>query len=114
MDDGWFRWIVGGISATFAATLGWLGSTLLHQHREHVENMAALDKRLALLEGRPYVDPIEYTRAITKVNESMITLSAKIAEMIATNQAAHAEVRNAMAQLTNQYEALRRDLLTEA
>ena len=99
MEWDWFRWVIGGLVVAYGTMLGWI-VTLIIDNRKF---MALLDKRLAVIESRPHVNPVEYVRAITEVTGSLAALTTQLTQNAGTREEQFNELRR-------QHEELRKEL----
>lgn len=105
----WFRWVAGITIGVLTAAVGW-GAAMVNGNRNKITD---LEKRMAVLEARPHVDPIHYTEAITKMSGVLATLTDKIAENIQVRQEQYVEMRQVHSEFKEQLE-LFHDELDEA
>ena len=82
MDD-WFRFVVGTVVAGLTALAGWFAHVLFTYN----DKIGKLEVRVAVLETRPHVDPLDYVKAVTE-------MSAAIANLTQTIVALRAEIQN--------------------
>lgn len=67
---GMFDWIIGGLTTVITGALTWV-----------FHHVIVIDKRLSVLEARPVVDPIEYTKAITMMAGAVTELTKAITDL---------------------------------
>lgn len=105
MED-WFRWILGILNGVYLIVLGWLVNWIATNQRDTRD----IDKRLTVLESRPQVDPLAYTKAITEMSGAIATLTAKVAENIQARQDQYDNLMSTVRTLQHQLEAITQDL----
>lgn len=105
MED-WFRWILGILNGVYLIVLGWLVNWIATNQRDTRD----IDKRLTVMESRPQVDPLAYTKAITEMSGAIATLTAKVAENIQARQDQYYNLMSTVRTLQHQLEAITQDL----
>lgn len=86
----------------YTGVAGWV-FTLIIDNRKF---MALLDKRIAIIENRPQVDPIVYTKSITEVTSALATLTARITEISQALQEQHRQLLKEVEQIRKDLDAL--------
>lgn len=66
----WLEIVLGVILGMVSAVTGWV-----------LTHVIQIDKRLAVLEAKPTVDPIEYTKAVTQMAAAVTELTKAIADL---------------------------------
>ena len=97
--DEWLRWGAGIVAGAALALSGWL-LKLAHD----------LDKRVTVLEQRPHIDPVEYTRAVTELTVAMANLTTQLAENNLARREQYIELRDGHEKLWNKLDEIERDL----
>lgn len=72
----WFRWVVGGLFALCSGVIAWLTGLVLGSDR----HISTLETRIAVLEARPHVDPIEHAKVMTRLTEAITNLTLQVLE----------------------------------
>ena len=75
LDQDWFRFIFGTVTAALTGAAGWFGHLFMHQSKE----LHDLKTRVSVLENKPSVDPLDYVKAITEMSSAIAGLTATIA-----------------------------------
>lgn len=99
MGEEIFRWVVGLLVGLATPILAWIGI-----------RVNDVDKRLAVLENRRQVDPIEYTKAIVEMSAALASLSAKLAENMLERKAQFEQIQSAHSLLTQRLDRVIVDL----
>lgn len=109
MDEAsaWFRWIIGGVLAIYGAASGWFAHILLGNR----DKIAALKERIAVLENRPHVDPIDYATAMTNLTNAITALTLRLTEYQQVSQQQYAERTKAHEKVEGQLEVMTEELL---
>lgn len=105
MED-WLRWILGILNGVYLIVIGWIVNWIAAIQKDSRD----LDKRLTVLESRPQVDPLAYTKAITEMSGAIAVLTAKVAENIQARQDQYDTLMQTVRALQHQLEAMTEDL----
>lgn len=65
--EEWFRWFAGVSISLLAGILAWLATLMLN-----------LERRLIVLESKPYIDPIKYTEIMTTLTLEVARLTKEV------------------------------------
>ena len=72
MED-WFKWILGGLVGLYSTVTGFVVGLILHDRKR----LAELAQRIALVEARQHVDPLEYMQFMTEVKAELKSLKGE-------------------------------------
>lgn len=106
-DSDWFRWVLGGLVAATTAISTWLATLYVGQSGE----ISALKTRITVLEQRPHIDPIEYTRAITNMANAIKSLTEALERSATERKDQMASFERRMGELMKEVQELRNELM---
>lgn len=101
MHDDWFRWIAGVVMAALTGAAGWLS----HMIFRNKDEIVALKIKIAVLESRPVVDPIELAKSMAQMAAAVTQLSVDVKHLVEVKDATQVMVRELRAEI---------DILAEA
>lgn len=106
MDASWAQWILGAALGVTQLVVGWVGHRLFELFKE----LYKLKERIAILEGKPYIDPVENAKAMI----SLAGAITRLTEQLATNDRHRteqiADLQRAIARLQEDFEDLSKRL----
>jgi uncharacterized coiled-coil protein SlyX len=105
MED-WFRWVLGILNGVYFLVLGWLVNWIVSGQKISQD----LDKRITVLETRPHVDPILYTKAIMEMSSAIVALTVKLDENLRSRISFQDDIKAAQTKMQQQLEAIKDEL----
>lgn len=81
MDDSWFRWVIGGLVAFYTAVTSWLTAAHFKAVTENITKFAELDRRVALMEARVYIDPVNNAKVLQDLTNAITNLNSRVGEL---------------------------------
>ena len=105
MED-WFRWVIGGLIGLYTAVTGWLAHLVLSIRDKH----ASLDKRMAVMEVRPHIDPVVNMKVLTELTLAVTNLTTRLSESNQVRNEQYNELKNMIAEIYKEIEVLAREV----
>lgn len=74
MTEDWFKWVVGGMFTLGSAVMSWTILYMLQGIKELQKQISNQDRRLAVVEDRPRIDPTQYTEEMSDLRHAVKNL----------------------------------------
>lgn len=111
MDGEWFRWTMGIIVVLNSGAIAWLATMAISNQRTLAALLAKVDTRVTVLENRPHVDPIIYTKVTTEMTAALTALTVKIEDTNRHREHALEGMQREISSIESKLDELVRELL---